>query len=78
MRPATLGEHDRFVDMAAKVAADKKGASAANTQRALAQFYRDLAKHMPKDRIVVVDGQGTVDEVHRRVHDAYLATFTTK
>ena len=45
-------------------------------QRALAQFYRDLAKHMPKDRIVVVDGQGTVDDVHRRVHEAYLATFT--
>lgn len=44
-------------------------------QRALAQFYRDLAKHMPKDRIVVVDGQGTVDDVHRRVHEAYLATF---
>ena len=27
-------------------------------QRALAQFYRDLAKHMPNDRIVVVDGHG--------------------
>ena len=44
-------------------------------QRALAQFYRDLATHMPKDRIVVVDGQGTVDDVHRRVHEAYLAAF---
>jgi dTMP kinase len=44
-------------------------------QRALAAFYRDLAKHMPNDRIVVVDGTGTVDEVHRRVHEAYLAAF---
>ena len=44
-------------------------------QRALAQFYRDLAKHMPNDRIVVVDGTGTVDDVHRRVHEAYLAAF---
>lgn len=44
-------------------------------QRALAQFYRDLAKHLPNDRIVVVDGKGTVDDVHRRVHEAYLAAF---
>ncbi|GAC1537734.1 MAG: dTMP kinase [Polyangiales bacterium] len=44
-------------------------------QRALAQFYRDLAKHLPNDRIVVVDGVGSVDEVHRRVHEAYLAAF---
>ncbi len=44
-------------------------------QRALAAFYRDLAKHMPNDKIVVVDGTGTVDEVHRRVHEAYLAAF---
>ena len=44
-------------------------------QRALAAFYRDLAKHMPNDRIVVVDGTGSVDDVHRRVHEAYLAAF---
>jgi dTMP kinase len=44
-------------------------------QRALAQFYRDLAKHMPNDRIVVVDGKGSVDDVHRRIHEAYLAAF---
>lgn len=44
-------------------------------QRALAQFYRDLAKHMPNDRIVVVDGIGMVEDVHRRVHEAYLAAF---
>ena len=45
------------------------------TQRALAQFYRDLASHMPNDRIVVIDGRGTVDDVHRRVHESYLAAF---
>lgn len=44
-------------------------------QRALAVFYRDLAKHMPDDRIVVVDAKGTVEDVHRRVHEAYLAAF---
>lgn len=45
-------------------------------QRALAVFYRDLAKHMPKDRIVVIDANGTVEEVHRRVHEAYVGRFT--
>lgn len=44
-------------------------------QRALAAFYRDLAKHMPDDRIVVVDGEGTVDEVHARIYDAYENAF---
>ncbi|MBS2017174.1 MAG: dTMP kinase [Deltaproteobacteria bacterium] len=45
------------------------------TQQALATFYRDLAAHMPDDKIVVVDGRGTVDEVHRRVYEAYRARF---
>lgn len=40
-------------------------------QRALAVFYRDLAKHMPEDRVVIIDGRGTVDEVHARVYEAY-------
>ncbi|MBX3188478.1 MAG: dTMP kinase [Labilithrix sp.] len=44
-------------------------------QRALAAFYRDLAKHMPDDRIVVIDATGSVDDVHRRVYDAYRARF---
>jgi hypothetical protein len=26
---------------------------------------------MPKDRVVVIDASGTVDEVHARVWDAY-------
>jgi dTMP kinase len=40
-------------------------------QRALAAFYKDLAKHMPKDRVVVIDASGSVDEVHGRVWAAY-------
>ena len=42
-------------------------------QRALAVFYSDLAKHMPDDRIILVDGRGTVDEVHERVYAATKA-----
>jgi dTMP kinase len=44
-------------------------------QRALSVFYRDLAKHMPQDRIVVIDGSGSIDEVHARVWAAYAAAF---
>ncbi len=44
-------------------------------QRALAEFYRDLARHMPNDRVVIIDGHGTIDEVHRRVYDAYVERF---
>lgn len=40
-------------------------------QRALAEFYRELAKHMPNDRVVVVDASGTVDDVHARVWKTY-------
>lgn len=45
------------------------------TQRALAAFYRELARHMPEDDVVVVSGDGTVDEVHERVLAAYRARF---
>jgi dTMP kinase len=45
-------------------------------QRALAVFYKDLARHMPDDRIVIVDALGTVDEVHARVWAAYEKAFT--
>lgn len=44
-------------------------------QRQLSVFYRELARHMPEDRVVVVDGHGTVDEVHARVFEAYVARF---
>jgi dTMP kinase len=44
-------------------------------QRALSAFYRDLAKHIPNDRVVVIDGSGTVDEVHARIWTAYERAF---
>ncbi len=45
-------------------------------QRALAVFYRNLAHHMPDDRIVVVDGAGTIDDVHDRVWRVYERAFS--
>jgi dTMP kinase len=79
MRPDLTIVVDLAPDLAA-VRRQSRGESAQlyeqnEMQRALAQFYRDLAKHMPNDRIVVVDGAGTVDDVHRRIHEAYLAAF---
>jgi dTMP kinase len=44
-------------------------------QQALAQFYRELARHMPKDRVVLVDATGSVEDVHARVHAAYASAF---
>ena len=44
-------------------------------QRALAEFYRELPRHMPKDKIVVVSGSGSIEEVHERVYAAYKASF---
>jgi dTMP kinase len=44
-------------------------------QRALALFYRRLAEHMPDDRIVLVDADGTIDEVHERIWAAYGSAF---
>ncbi len=40
-------------------------------QRALAAFYRELAKHMPDDRVAIIDGQGAIEDVHARVYAAY-------
>ncbi len=44
-------------------------------QRALAAFYRDLETQMPGERIVVLDGNGTLDEVEGRVWAAYEGAF---
>ena len=44
-------------------------------QRALAAFYKNLAAHMPQDRVVVIDADGTVDAVHQRVWSAYEQAF---
>ena len=38
-------------------------------QRAVAEAYEEIAK-IASDRVVVVDGSGTVDEVHQRVMEA--------
>ncbi len=40
-------------------------------QRALAAFYRDLSRHLPDDRVVVIDGAASADEVHGRIARAY-------
>jgi dTMP kinase len=45
-------------------------------QRALAAFYKDLSRHMPDDRIVVIDATGSVDEVAARVYAAYGQRFS--
>ncbi|MDB4993730.1 MAG: Thymidylate kinase [Myxococcaceae bacterium] len=44
-------------------------------QRALAAFYKNLAQHLPDDRVVLVDASASVDEVHERVFAAYAAAF---
>jgi dTMP kinase len=44
-------------------------------QRALAEFYRDLDKHIPGDRIVVIDASGPIEEVHARIWSVYETAF---
>jgi dTMP kinase len=44
-------------------------------QRELAGFYRNLARHMPNDRVVVIDAAASVEAVHERVWDAYSHAF---
>jgi dTMP kinase len=71
------------LDLHPEVAADRRlhrGEAAQlyeqnEVQRALSAFYRDLAKHMPSDRIVVIDGGGSIDEVHARVWRVYEDVF---
>ena len=45
-------------------------------QRALCAFYKDLQRHMPNDRVVVVNGSGPIDAVASAVLDAYRAAFS--
>jgi dTMP kinase len=40
-------------------------------QRALCVFYKDLQRHIPNDRVVVVDGTGNVDATAEKVYAAY-------
>ncbi len=44
-------------------------------QRALAVFYKNLEAHLPDDRVVLIDGAGSVEEVHGRVYAAYASAF---
>ena len=44
-------------------------------QRALAEFYRNLALHMPADRVRLVDGSGPVTDVQERVWATYQQAF---
>jgi dTMP kinase len=44
-------------------------------QRALAVFYRNLAAHLPKDRIALVDADGSIEGVQQRIYTAYGRAF---
>ena len=37
-------------------------------QRALCVFYKDLQRHIPNDRVVVVDGSGTIEATAEKVY----------
>jgi dTMP kinase len=71
------------LDLSADVAGarrDERGEAAQlyeqnEVQRALVVFYRDLAKHLPNDEIVLIDANGTRDEVAARVYAAYEKAF---
>ncbi len=45
-------------------------------QRTLAEFYRHLDKHIPGDRIAVIDASGPIEEVHERIWAVYEETFS--
>ncbi len=44
-------------------------------QRELAAFYKNLPKHLPKDRIAIIDATGSIEDVHARVWDVYSHAF---
>ena len=85
----SLNKHARrpdltiVLDLSAELAAERRarrGEAAQlyeqnEVQRALVAFYKDLAKHMPDDRIVLVNATGTRAEVHERIYAAYAQTF---
>jgi dTMP kinase len=67
------------IDIPADVAAARRAARGEaaqlyeqnEVQQALASFYKDLERHMPQDRIVLVPAGGSVEEVHAHVLSAY-------
>jgi dTMP kinase len=71
------------LDLPAEIAAERREARGEaaqlyeqnEVQRALAAFYKDLAKHMPNDRVAIVDASGSVEEVHARIVAAYEQAF---
>jgi dTMP kinase len=79
LRPDLTLVLDLHADMAA-ARRESRGEAAQlyeqnEVQRALVEFYRDLHKHIPKDRIVHVDASGSVEEVASRVLQAYGQAF---
>jgi dTMP kinase len=46
-------------------------------QRALAAFYRDLARHIPDDKVEVIDASGGIDDVHARIWSVYERALTS-
>ncbi len=44
-------------------------------QRALSAFYKELARHMPNDNVVLIDASGSIEEVHERVVQTFDAAF---
>jgi thymidylate kinase len=73
------------LDVAADVAAERRAMRGEmaqlyeqnEVQRALAAFYRDLAKHMPGDRITVVDASDSIETVSDRIWAVYERTFAS-
>jgi dTMP kinase len=71
------------IDLPSEIAAERRSARGEaaqlyeqnEVQHALGEFYRDLARHMPDDRVEVVDGRGSIEDVHERVYAAYRACF---
>ncbi|MFO0679815.1 MAG: dTMP kinase [Polyangiaceae bacterium] len=85
----SLNKHARrpdltiVVEVSSEVAADRRKARGEadqiydqnEVQKALATFYGMLPEHLPQDRIVLVDGTGTVDATHARILAAYDHAF---
>ena len=44
-------------------------------QRALAEFYRHLDRHIPGDRIAVIDASGPIEDVQERIWAVYEKAF---
>ncbi len=71
------------VEVSHRVAAERRAARGEadqvydqnEVQKALAEFYSQLPNHLPKDRIVLVDGNGSVAETHAKILAAVHAAL---